>query len=93
MVDDGEDIRNIREQALKEFGVTVNAWKAVRCGSQVKEAHEKGENYDVVILDWKMPGDVDGLQTARYPGRGGKRNPVLIMSAYELSEIEEWRRR
>lgn len=90
VVDDGEDILEYMEQALKEFGVTAECTESgADAVARVKEAHEKGENYDAVILDWKMP-VMDGLQTARcIREEVGSEIPVLIMSAYDWSEIEE----
>ena len=90
VVDDGEDILEYMEQALKEFGVTAECTESgADAVARVKEAHEKGENYDAVILDWKMP-VMDGLQTARcIREEVGNEIPVLIMSAYDWSEIEE----
>ena len=90
VVDDGEDILEYMEQALKEFGVTAECTESgADAVARAKGAHEKGENYDAVILDWKMP-VMDGLQTARcILEEVGSEIPVLIMSAYDWSEIEE----
>lgn len=53
------------------------------------KAREQGEMYTAVILDWKMPGK-DGLQTAAEIRRKiGNDIPIIILSAYNWSDIEE----
>ncbi|MCM1119724.1 MAG: response regulator [bacterium] len=55
---------------------------------RVTEANEAGEDFSVVILDWKMPGK-DGLETAReIRGRISEQIPIIILSAYDWSDIE-----
>lgn len=52
-------------------------------------AHESGNDFFAVILDWKMP-DMDGMETVRairqYVGRD---IPIIIISAYDYSDIED----
>lgn len=52
-------------------------------------AHESGNGFFAVILDWKMP-DMDGMATVRairkYVGRDV---PIVIISAYDYSDIED----
>lgn len=48
----------------------------------------KENAYQVILLDWKMPG-MDGLETARaLRQRAGEDLPILIISAYDWSDIE-----
>ena len=54
-----------------------------------KKCHEEGNGYEIVLLDWKMPG-MDGLHTAREMRKHlGDNVPILIISAYDWSELEE----
>lgn len=56
---------------------------------RVEEAHENAEEYAVVILDWKMPGKC-GVETAREIRRKlGNEVPIIILSAYDWSSIEQ----
>jgi signal transduction histidine kinase/CheY-like chemotaxis protein len=56
---------------------------------KIKEAHMKKEDFSVVILDWKMP-KKNGLETTREIRRiMGEEIPIIILSAYDWSEIEE----
>lgn len=53
------------------------------------DAKEKGDDYAVVILDWKMPGK-DGLETTReIREKVGLDIPIVILSAYDWSVIEQ----
>lgn len=49
---------------------------------------EEGDEFQAVILDWKMP-DMDGIETAREIRKAvGEEIPVIIISAFDWSEIE-----
>lgn len=53
------------------------------------ERHLKGEDFLAVILDWKMPG-MDGLETARrIREEVDAKVPIIILTAYNISQIEE----
>lgn len=55
---------------------------------RIIEAHERGEDYFAIILDWKMP-DMDGIQTAQeIRSQIGKEIPIIILSAYDWSSVE-----
>jgi len=56
---------------------------------ELVDSHHKAEDdYYAVILDWKMP-DMDGLETTRQiRQRVGDDMPIIIISAYDQSEIE-----
>lgn len=53
------------------------------------EAHERADDFFAVVLDWKMP-DMDGLETVKViREKLGMDVPIIIISAYDYSEIEE----
>jgi len=55
----------------------------------VRRRHEAGNDYSVVILDWKMP-DLDGIETIRrIRAEVSAPIPILLTSAYDWSDIEE----
>ncbi len=55
---------------------------------RVKSHHDEKEDFFAVILDWKMP-DMDGLETARVIRQEvGSYVPIIILSAYDWSDIE-----
>ncbi|MEG1862577.1 MAG: ATP-binding protein, partial [Oscillospiraceae bacterium] len=54
----------------------------------VKEKWNKGEYYNIIIVDWKMP-DMDGLETTRQIRKiVGPEVTIIIMTAYDWSIIE-----
>ncbi|BDF70999.1 hypothetical protein CE91St41_17730 [Oscillospiraceae bacterium] len=62
-----------------------NGYQAV---SRVEIAHSRGENIDVCFIDWKMP-NMDGLETARrIRAIEGEDTTVVLITAYDASEIE-----
>ncbi len=55
----------------------------------LQAASENAEEYAVVILDWKMPGKC-GVQTAKEIRKKlGNDVPIIILSAYDWSSIEQ----
>lgn len=73
-------------------GTGILARYALDGGSAVRMVQEKsreGEGFDLVLLDWKMP-DMDGIETARRIRAILPEDvPILILTAYDWSEIEE----
>ena len=60
-----------------------------RTVEMIKTAKQNGEMYDAVFLDWKMP-DLDGFETTRQIRElCGSQLPVLIISAYDWSDVEK----
>lgn len=75
---------------LKQIGMRG---KWVNSGADaVKEivrAQQQYDRYFAVILDWKMP-DMNGLETTRAIRRAvGDDIPIIIVSAYDYSEVEQ----
>ena len=56
--------------------------------SVAEAAYRKGEGYDICLIDWKMPG-INGVETAiRIRERLGEAAPVLMLTAYDETEVE-----
>lgn len=90
VVDNNEDLCRSAVDSLKEIGIdgewTVEGRMAVE---MVEKHHRMGDDYKAVLLDWKMP-DMDGLEVARkIRSCVGGDIPILIVSAYDWSDIEE----
>lgn len=90
VVDNNEDLCRSAASALKEIGVDAEwALNGERAVQMVEEHYRKHTAYDVVLLDWKMPG-MNGLETTRAIRRiVGDELPILIISAYDWSDIED----
>ena len=55
---------------------------------RVQTRHEQGRDFYAVILDWKMP-DMSGVETTRRIRAGvGADMPIIVISAYDWSDIE-----
>lgn len=90
VVDNNEELCVSAAQSLKEIGVEAECALSGREAVElVEKRHNQHQDYHMVLLDWKMP-DMDGLETARQiRKRVGDEIPILIISAYDWSDIEE----
>ena len=90
IVDDDEILLETAVDTLASLGVTADhANSGLEALDMIKRRHETGRDYSVVILDWKMP-DIDGLETIRrIRAEAGAGTPILLISAYDWSDIEE----
>ncbi|MDE7001222.1 MAG: response regulator [Lachnospiraceae bacterium] len=90
VVDNNEDLCLSAVSSLKEIGISAHwATDGKKAVEMVRKCHDEGQNYEVVLLDWKMP-EMDGLHTAREMRKLlGQKVPILIISAYDWSDIEE----
>lgn len=90
VVDDDQMVCENAAMLLDELGMrgfwVLSGAEAV---ARVQAAHDQRDDFFAVILDWKMPG-MDGLETLRAI-RGQLREdvPIIIISAYDYSSIEE----
>ncbi len=88
-VDDEEVICQNIQMIMEDAGVAVDYTLSGESAIEmIKRSEEEGRLYDVVLLDWKMPG-MDGLETARCIRREIPRViPILILTGYDLPEDE-----
>ena len=90
VVDDDKQLCESTVDALKDIGVqadwTFDGETAVRL---VDEHYKRGDDYQIILLDWKLPG-MDGIDTAKELRRNlGEDIPILLISAYDWSDIED----
>ncbi len=90
VVDDNQQLCDSAVTALRSIGVnaeyTLDGESALNL---VLERRVQGKNYHIILMDWKLPG-IDGLETARRIRTSlGDDVPILLISAYDWSEIEE----
>ena len=89
VVDDDELSCTTTMDVLKSIGIkaewTLSGEKAIEL---VIRRHKKKDDYQIILLDWKLPG-MNGIQVAKEIRRNlGDEVPILLMSAYDWSEFE-----
>ena len=89
LADDDPDTCLSAAEFLKTMGAVVDvAFNGQEAVEKVRESCLEGDDYQMILLDWKMPklGGADAARSIReYVGDDV---PILIISAYDLSEIE-----
>lgn len=90
IVDDEKDV--CLHTALLLEKMKINAEWVLNGKEAVKTAithWEAGNGFDVCLIDWKMP-DMDGIETTRrIREKIGLDTPIIIITAYDWTEIEE----
>lgn len=90
VVDNNEDLCRSAISSLKGIGIDAEWALDGRTAVQmVQKHHEDKDDYEIVLLDWKMPG-MNGIETAREIRKYlGDDVPILVISAYDWNDIEE----
>ena len=90
IADDDPILLETAVDTLESLGIrTDRANTGSEALEMIRRRHEAGKDYNVVILDWKMP-DPDGLETIkRIRKEIDAPVPILLISAYDWSDIEE----
>lgn len=90
VVDDDLNVCDSVSKMLKSIGLraewTTSGREAVY---RAKVAREDGDSYHTYIIDWQMP-ETSGIETARkIRSVVGEESPIIILTAYDWSDIEE----
>ncbi|MCM1246423.1 MAG: response regulator [Roseburia sp.] len=90
VVDDDFNVCDSVSRMLKQLGLrpewTTSGREAVY---RAKTAHDEGDSYHTFIIDWQMPG-FSGVETARkIREKVGNEAPIVILTAYDWTDIEE----
>lgn len=90
VVDDDEQLCSGVVASLRSIGVNAESVLSGEAAlKMIEEKHSKNEDYQIILLDWKLPG-IDGIETARRIGGEIDGNiPILLISAYDWSDIED----
>ena len=90
VVDDDVIVCEHTTELLRQIGIRSD-WETdgQRAVQKVLAAHQAGEPYDAVILDCRMP-DQGGVETAAIIRNAvSEPLPIILISAYDSSDIEE----
>ncbi len=90
VVDDDFHICDSVSKMLRQIGLraewTTSGREAVY---RAQIAHDEGDSYHTYIIDWQMP-ETSGIETARRIRQVvGEEAPIIILTAYDWSDIEE----
>lgn len=90
VIDNNQDLCESAAHALGEIGVNAQwATDADKAIEMVEQRHAAKDDYHIILVDWKMP-KLDGVEMTReLRKRVGSDIPILIVSAYDWSDIEE----
>lgn len=90
VIDDDEVFCDCTLATLESIGIHAQrALSGQTALEMLEEQHQKGNDYEVVLTDWRLPG-MDGVEVARaIRNRYGETPYILMISAADNSEIEE----
>jgi PAS domain S-box-containing protein len=92
VVDDNQSAREIMVGMLASFKYkTTTAASGIEAIQKVEEAEQQQQPYDLILMDWKMPG-MDGVEAIRQLNDDPKlvKVPTIIMvTAYGKEELTE----
>jgi len=89
VVDDDQQLCESTTASLKSIGVKAD-WALTAEGALEMLEHraQLRDHYHIILLDWKLP-DMDGVAAAKeIRRRFGSETPIMLISAYDWSEIE-----
>ncbi len=90
IIDDDDVLLETAQDTLKALGANSETASSGSEGLSLIEKHIQDEKpFNIIILDWKMPG-MNGLElTKKIREKAGEKIPILLVSAYDWSTIEE----
>lgn len=90
VVDDDFNTCNSVSKMLQQIGMRSEWTTSGReAAYRAKIAYEEGDAYHTYIIDWQMP-EMSGIETARRIRKAvGEDAPIIILTAYDWTDIEE----
>ena len=90
VIDDDEIALEHAEIILGQIGISCDTaesgWEGV---DKVRLRHGRREDYDLILVDWKMP-DIDGIETTRQiRSIAGYDTPVIILTSFNWEDIAD----
>jgi len=81
VAEDDEGLRSVLERGLRESGYAVDAVEDGELALRYLDTYE----YEVAILDWRMP-KVSGLEVTQRLRRRGSALPILMLTARDTAQ-------
>lgn len=91
VVDDKKESREIIGSMLADMSLNFTMSASGEGAIAILEKTNEENRYDLVIMDWKMPG-MDGIETSKRIKRmfaSGKAPAIIILTAYRSAEVQE----
>ena len=90
VVDDDFHVCDSVSKMLKQIGMRAEWTTSGReAAYRAKMAYDEGDSYHTYIIDWQMP-EISGVETARKIRKEvGEDVSIIILTAYDWSDIEE----
>lgn len=90
IVDDEQNACEYMSILLERCGVrSESVLSGKEALAAIERAHEQNDKFDLCLMDWVMP-DMDGVETVRQIRQYvGSDMPIIIVTAYDYSDIEE----
>ena len=90
IIDDDPIACKHAELVLKKAGISCEYCDSGKAAlEKVKLNHARREDYNLILIDWKMPG-MDGIETARQIRKAvGNESAIIILTAYRWDDALE----
>ncbi|HEY6359605.1 MAG TPA: response regulator, partial [Vicinamibacterales bacterium] len=91
VVDDNATAREILQEPLSALASRVDAVASGKEAIAAVQAHDATEPYDIVFMDWRMPG-MDGLQASRHIKSDetlSHQPAIVLVTAFGREEVRE----
>ena len=90
VIDDDRIALEHAEIVLGQIGINCetaeSGWEGI---DKVRIRHGRREDYDLILIDWRMPG-LDGLETTRQiRSLAGNETPIIILTSFNWDEIAD----
>jgi len=97
VVDDQKMARSVLRKILESWNARV---EEASCGTEaidaILAAQQRGEQFSYVLMDWKMPGELDGIETIhtlhelyKQGTLTSKEPPFFVISAYDKTDLPQ----
>ena len=89
IIDDDPIALDNAQIVLGQLGIRCDTAQSGEEGvEKVKLRHARRDNYDLLLIDWRMP-DMDGVETTRQiRSVVGYNTPIIILTSYNWDDIE-----